>query len=165
MNSTLNYRFNNRFSELTFTGATLIAFATANIGILVIYKLIPMLNGSLMAETFPGVAGSPRNIVTLLFAVLFAAITLSYLFIAMLGVNAIRIAKGSEVVKTHTFRAISLIFSGLVTLVFGVVSFAEGESFSENSFAFLSAIGQVSFVAAYLLQVKTVKKESEALPA
>lgn len=43
MNSTLNYRFNNRFSELTFTGATLIAFATANIGILVIYKLIPML--------------------------------------------------------------------------------------------------------------------------
>lgn len=158
MNNTLN----NRFLGLPLTGFALIGFAATSMGLLIFNSLIPLLDGSLQAELFSGVEGAVATFVTAVFAAVIALAGISYLLMALLGVNAVRLAKDPDGVKARTGLAKFLVFIGIVSLVFGVTAVAEGATFPESFSILFPAVAQISFAASYLAEAKTANSEIKA---
>lgn len=97
-----------------------------------------------------------------LFALAFVLICISYLLMALLGVNAVRFAKNPDGVKARTGLAKLLIVFGAISLVSGIASMNEGATFSENMSLLYPSIVQTSFALSYLMEVKAIKSKSIA---
>lgn len=147
---------------LPLTGAGLIGLAATGTGILIVDKLIPMLNGSLQAELLPGVEGGVLTGVMGVFGFAFAIFLISYLLMALLGVNALRFAKRPEEVTARTGLAKFLIFAGVVSLISSITMLGDVASFAEKLALLVPAMGQIGFAAFYLAEVKAIRRETES---
>lgn len=154
LNNRLNNGFNNRIDNKVFalssTGLALIIFAFTSIGIIIIDKILPIVDGTLRSEML---LEADAGMVTVMISVLAAIIALtciSYLLMAFLGVNAIRLARGSDGVKVRTGLAKLIVIVGAVSLVSNIASMIESGNLSENLTLLFPAIVQISFATYYI---------------
>lgn len=150
---------NTKNLGLPITGAALIGFAATNSALLVINKLVPLTDGSLMAELLPGAEAGIVSFMTAVLGVAIGLTAFSYLLMALLGVNAIRFSKDPYGVKARTGLAKFLIFIGAVSLISSVATIADGATFWENAALLFPGLVQISFAASYLTDVKTLQGE------
>lgn len=152
---------NTKNLGLPFTGTALIGFAATNAALLVINKLIPLIDGSLMTELLPGAEAEIISFMTVVFAVAIGFIAFSYLLMALLGVNAIRFSKDPYAVKARTGLAKFLIFIGAVSFVSGLATVTDGATFWENASLLFPGLVQISFAVSYLTDVKNLQGQAK----
>lgn len=166
MNNRLyNTETNKKLAGVFYSGLGLIAFALTNLFLLVTDKLMPMLEGTFMAEMFPGVDATAERGIFAIFGTVFGVIAVSYVAMVFLGMNAIRLSKNPEGVKTHTGIATALVFTGIVSLICVATSFEEGSTLMDNFHSVIFSIAHISFAISYIFETRTVKKEMAALYA
>lgn len=158
-------QINNKLTSLNYTGIALVGFAAANAFMLVLNKLIPMLDGSFRAEMLPGVEGAVLTGVMALFGVVMGAFGLSYLLMALLGINAIRFSKNPEGVKIRTGLAKFLVVSGVASLAFTALFLTEGTTFTEALQLMLPEAATLSFIVSYLVETKEIKETRKVMYA
>lgn len=166
MNNRLyNNETSNKLTGLFYSGVGLIVFAFTCLYMLTTDRLMPMFDGSFMAEMFPGVDATTETAVLAIFGTIFGVIAVSYVVMVLLGMNAIRLSKNPEGVKPHTSLAMFLVFTGIISLLCVATEFKEGATLTDNLKPVLFAGAHVVFAICYLFEAKAVKKEVAALCA
>lgn len=156
---------NNKLTSLFYSGAGLIAFAFTSLFMLAADKLMPLINGSLITDMFPGADESIRTGLLAIFGTVFGVLALSYLVMALLGANAIKMSKSPEKVKAHPAVALFLAATGVLSLLCVATGFEEGASLMDNIHPVLFSLTHIVFAISYIFEVKSVKKDTAALCA